>query len=123
MSNRTLTGSVALTKLPQAAIVSQKGKSGQIRGVFLPIDGNNLVEKDGAVYMDVRIIIRPEKDQYDQDGFITKSLPSQVYKDNKDDKDFLNANQPILGNVREWASNPSNTPPVTEVTEDDELPF
>lgn len=124
MANRNLSGGIALTKLPQAVIKELKGKSGQIRGIFLPIDGNHLVEKDGSVYMDIRVVIREEEDKYGQIGFVAKAVPSSVYKGLKDDKDKLNAAQPILGNLKDFSGGgQSNTDPAPVVGEDEDLPF
>lgn len=123
MSNKTLTGSIALTKLPQAVIVEKKNKAGEmVKCVLLPIDGNNMTLKDGAVYMDVRVVIREEKDQYGQNGFIAKSLPTDVYKSNKDNEKWLNDNQPILGNLKDWSQGGSSEPAET-ISDDDDLPF
>ena len=122
MSNRNLNGSIALTKLPQSIIIEKQGKSGLIRGIFLPIDGNNLTEKDGAVYMDVRVTVREEADQYGQNGFISKGIPSEVYKTLKDSPDALKAAQPILGNIKDFSAT-ANTVPVATVSDDDDLPF
>jgi len=122
MSNRNLNGSIALTKLAQSIILEKKGKSGIVRGVFLPIDGNHLIEKDGAVYMDVRVTVREETDQYGQNGFISKGVPSEVYKTLKDKPDDLKAAQPILGNIKDFSMQ-GNTAPVETVSDDDDLPF
>lgn len=124
MANRNLAGGIALTKLPQAVIKELKGKSGMIRGVFLPIDGNHLTEKNGEAYMDIRVVIREEEDNYGQIGFVAKSVPSSVYKELKDDKDKLNAVQPILGNLKDFSGGgQSNTDPAPVVGEDEDLPF
>jgi len=123
MSNRTLTGSIALTKLPQAVIVEKKNKAGEmVKCVLLPIDGNSMTEKDGAVYMDVRVVIRDEQDQYGQNGFIAKSLASETYKAKKSDEKWINDNQPILGNVKDWSQG-ANSAPADTITDDDDLPF
>lgn len=124
MANKTLTGSIALTKFKNAVVLKKKSsKTGEeIPGIFIPIGFNHLTEKDGAVYADIRIIIRDEPDQYGQNGFISKSLPAEVYKANKDQSDFLKDNQPILGNLKDWSSQGSaESAPV--VGEDDDLPF
>jgi len=122
MSNRNLNGSIALTKLAQSVILEKKGKSGIVRGIFLPIDGNHLTEKDGAVYMDVRVTVREETDQYGQNGFISKGLPSEVYKSLKETPDALKAAQPILGNIKDFSLQ-GNAAPVQTVDDDDDLPF
>lgn len=123
MAKQTLNGSIALTKLPQAVIIEKKGTSGMIRGLFLPIEGNSLTEKDGAVYMDIRVVLSEEKDKYDNDGFVAKSLPTEVYKAKKDDQVWRDANQPILGNVRDFSGGGNNSAPVEEFKDDDDLPF
>lgn len=123
MSNKTLTGSIALTKLPQAVITEKKNKAGDlVKCVILPIDGNHLTLKDGAVYMDVRVVIREDADKYGQNGFVAKGLPSDVYKSLKDDESALKAAQPVLGNLKDW-SGTATASPVPVVEEDDDLPF
>lgn len=124
MANKTLTGSIALTKFKNATILEKKSsKTGQmIRGVFIPIDFNHLTEKEGAVYSDIRVVIREEQDQYGQNGFISKALPTDVYKANKDQSDFLKDNQPILGNIKDWSSQ-GGVEATPVVSEDDDLPF
>lgn len=123
MSDKRLSGSIALTKLPQSIILEKKGKSGIIRGVFLPIEGNNLLEKDGAVYMNVSVLVREEQDQYGQNGFISKALPSEVYKEKKDDADWVKEQQPILGNIKDWTSSSASGGSVESYEEEDTLPF
>ena len=124
MSNKTLTGSIALTKLTRAVIVDKKNKAGEmVKCVLLPIEGNHITLKDGAVYMDVRVVIREEQDQYGQNGFVAKSLPSEVYNANKGNNDWLNANQPILGNLKDWSQGSGGSAPVQTVDDDDDLPF
>ncbi len=124
MSNKTLTGSIALTKLNQAVIVDKKNKAGEmVKCVLLPVDGNHLTLKDGSVYMDVRVVIREEADQYGQNGFIAKSLPSEVYNANKSNTDWLNSNQPILGNLKDWSQGGGNSAPAQTIDDDDDLPF
>lgn len=124
MSNRTLTGSITLTKLPQVVLVDKKNKAGEtVKCVLLPIEGNNLTLKDGAVYMDVRVVTREEQDKFGQNGFIAKSLPSEVYKSLKDDKDALQKAQPILGNIKDWTQTTAQSEPADTIQDDDDLPF
>lgn len=123
MAEKQLTGSIELTKLV-SAITTRKGKTGDVRGIFIPTEHNHLTEKDGRVFMDIRMIVRDEKDKYDQNGFISKGIPKEVYQDNKDDKEKLKELQPILGNVKDWStSGGSTSDPAPEVSEDDPLPF
>ena len=123
MAEKQLTGSIELTKLV-SAITTRKGKSGDVKGVFIPIDHNHLTEKDGRVFMNVRLIVRDEKDKYDQNGFISKGVPKEVYQENKDDKEKLKELQPILGNIRDWStSSGGSSEPAPVVEEEDTLPF
>lgn len=122
MSNKIYSGSIALTKLQSAIITTKKGT----RAIVLPIDPNFLEEKDGAVYMQVNIVIRPEKDKYGQDGLISQKLPSAKYKELGKEK----ANEielPILGNIKDF-SNIGDSAGATQVAgnidpEEDDLPF
>ena len=123
MAEKQLTGSIELTKLV-SAITTRKGKSGDVKGVFIPIDHNHLTEKDGRVYVDIRLIVRDEKDKYEQNGFISKGVPKEVYQEHKDDKEKLKELQPILGNVRDWSNSSGNSSdPAPVVDEEDTLPF
>lgn len=45
MSDKRLSGSIALTKLESAIITTKKGN----KAILIPIDSNYLTEKDGAV--------------------------------------------------------------------------
>ena len=123
MAEKQLTGSIELTKLV-SVITTRKGKTGDVKGIFIPIDHNHLTEKDGRVFMDIRMIVRDEKDKYDQNGFISKGIPKEVYQENKDDKEKLKELQPILGNVKDWsAPSGGSSEPAPEVSEDEDLPF
>lgn len=123
MSDRAYNGSIELTKLPQVAIVEKTNKAGEkIRCVLMPIEGNHFTEKEGRVYMDTRVVTREEADKYGQHGFISKGLPSEVYKTLKDDQEALRAAQPILGNIKNFSA-PSSGAPAPVVSDDDDLPF
>lgn len=122
MAEKQLTGSIDLTKY-KSVILTQKGKSGMIKGVFIPLEANHLEEKDGRVFSNIRLIVRDEQDKYGQNGFISKGIPKEVYQANKDDKEALKELQPILGNIKDWSSGTTQSEPVQEVSEDSELPF
>lgn len=131
--DKFLTGSVELTKLI-CVKTTRKGKDGKdVVGLFIPLELNHIeeiVKKEegkedvatGRYILNVRVNYKPEPNTYGQNGFIAKSLPTEIYKANKEDKEFLNKNQPILGNIKEWTSIDNTEPPVT-VDEDDSLPF
>lgn len=133
--NVTLTGGIEITKLI-CVRTTRKGKNGQdIDGFFIPKDLNHfeeIVKKEdgkevptGRFKLNVRVIYTPEADEkYGQNGFIAKSLPSEIYKANKEDKEFLSKSQPILGNIKDWANQSvDDMPPPPEAGEDDDLPW
>lgn len=114
MADKTLTGSIALTKLIYANYKSSKGAD----CLMIPIDANKL-EKDGkgGVYLPVRILVNEQQDQHGQNGMIIKSIGTNDYKalddglkeklkDHKTDE----AKQlvPILGNVKDWSNTGGN---------------
>lgn len=106
--NRTFLGSIALTKLKHR-VEKRKTKTGQeITGLFIPCELNHLVAgKDNAFYMPFRILLRPEPDQYDQNGFISQTVDPQTYKDaTAEEREGFKA-LPILGNIKDF-SRPDN---------------
>lgn len=119
---KQLTGSIELTKY-KSVILKQKGKSGEIKGVFIPLEANHLEEKDGRVFSNIRLVVRDEQDKYGQNGFISKGIPKEVYQANKDDKEALRELQPILGNIKDWSSGASQSEPAVVVEDGDSLPF
>lgn len=128
MSEKKLSGSIALTKL-QHVIMEKKGKSGMVRGLFIPIGANLLLEKDGAVYMSVNLVVKDEQDQYRQNGFIAKTTESSVWKGlDEAGKEKAKELSPILGNIKDWSSGGSGNDTAGAaaegvVAEDDDLPF
>ncbi|MEJ2905047.1 hypothetical protein WAE58_21560 [Pedobacter panaciterrae] len=129
MSERTLSGSIALTKLT-CVIMEKKGKDGKpVKGVFIPIDINGLETKDTAVYLPVRVTVKDEADKYDQHGFIAKSVKrekkwSEMTDAEKESEKVLT---PILGNIKDFAQGSSNdasgAASDTTIGEEDDLPF
>ncbi len=118
---KQFTGSIALTKL-QSVIIQKKGQSGLIRGLFIPIEINGLEEKDGAVYMPLRIFYNQQADKYGQNGFIRKNSKAQKLFQEMDSQEKENHNKanPILGSIKDW-TNPA--PQALVIEEDDDLPF
>lgn len=133
MSDKTLTGSIALTRLTHVKM-TKKGKSGMIEGLFIPIEINLLdVAKDGNVYMPIRAIVKDEQDDNGQNGFISKTIGTDRYKAASSEqkekwKDYKNEETkkviPILGSLKDWSSNNSTATVSKEVfSEEDDLPF
>ena len=136
MSKKTLSGSIALTKLKHVRM-SGKGKGGKvIPGIFIPIEANKLREgkpaEDGstAVYVPIRVLYNEEQDKNGQNGFIAKSVSTDEYKAAKTDaeKEALKEYQPILGNVKEFTQNSTSQDTAGAADSgvydpDDELPF
>ena len=108
--------------------MEKKGQSGMVKGIFIPIDTNNFTEKDGAVYMEVRVVAKDEEDQYGQHGFISQSVNSKIYKAASDEQKEEFKKLPILGNIKDFsnkssAADTSGAATTTFVSEDSDLPF
>lgn len=128
---KRLSGSIELTKLPQSVIINKKNKAGEIvRCLILPIEGNNLneyVDKEGnetgRIFMDIGVVIREEKDDYGQNGFVAKNVDSETYKAIKDNPEELKKLQPILGNLKDWSKHSEQVEQVETIDDDEDLPF
>ena len=128
MSQKVYAGSLALTKMKSAVITTKKGN----KAILLPIDENYFTEKDGAIYLNVSVIVREEQDQYGQNGFISQKLPTDKYKElgSEKGKEIGNA-LPILGNIKHFenASTQNDSAGTTQVQgqvnpeDSDEIPF
>lgn len=137
-NRKFLNGSIGLTRLNHV-LLEKKGKGGKlVKGVFLPLDVNHFEtveyeDKEGnkvtEIVLNVRVVYNPDTDpKTKQNGFIAKSLPSDVYKEHKDDTTWLNNNQPILGNIKDFSS--TSAAPVNAAagdkdvySDEDDLPF
>jgi len=126
MADKNLSGSIALTKL-QHVIMEKKGKSGMVKGLFIPIEANLLTEKDGAVYMAVNVKVKDQQDVYGQNGFISKTTDSKIWKElDESGKEHAKSLSPILGNIKDFtAGGNDNAGAAAEgvVREEDDLPF
>lgn len=123
MSQKVLSGSLALTKLKSAVITTKKGN----KAILLPIADNFFTEKDGAVYLNVSVIVRDEQDQYGQNGFISQKLSSDDYK-RLGAETAKNTPLPILGNIKDFGGSAGDSANATHVDapvnpEEDDLPF
>lgn len=127
MSEKTLMGSIALTKLTHV-IMEKKGKTAMVKGLFIPIEANALELKDGAVYLPVKVTVKDEPDQYGQNGFIGKTLKTgkKWAEMTEEEKKSHQALTPILGNIKDFsnsANDASGAAAPGTVAEDDDLPF
>ncbi len=101
---RTLSGSVNLAKLV-SVMTSMTGKAGTpVKGLFIPFEPNHILATEkGNAYLNVRVIIRDEPDQYGQHGFIAQTVDSEKYKAaSEDEKKALRDKLPILGNLKDF---------------------
>lgn len=137
MGKKSLTGSLALTKLIHVRM-TKKGKKGKVEGLFIPIE-LNLLDQDekGNVYLPIRAIITDEQDENGQNGFIAKTIGTKRFKEAKKKqqekwKDYANEETkkvtPIIGNLKDWSSqsnanDSSGAASSNVVDEDDDLPF
>ena len=125
MSNqKVLSGSLALTKMQSAIITTKKGA----KCILLPIESNYFTEKDGAIYLNVSVIVREEADQYGQNGFISQKLDTAKYKELGAEK-AKEIKLPILGNIKDFGQNQNDIAGSTQINEPvnpeeaDDMPF
>ena len=104
MSDKRLSGSIALTKLESAIITTKKGN----KAILIPIDSNYLTEKDGSIYLNIGVVVREAQDQYGQNGFISHQLSSDKYKELGAEK-AKEIKLPILGNIKDFSGANDNS--------------
>lgn len=138
MADKKLSGSIALTKLVHVRM-EMKGKNGMVAGLFIPFAANLLVENEPAegsklraVYMPVNVQVKEEQDKYKQNGFISKTIDSKVWKEMTDEaKEESKKLTPILGNLKDWSTGSNSSEAdssgaasdQTFTEEADDLPF
>lgn len=144
MSQKTLVGSIALDRLIHVKM-EKKGKSGMVKGLFIPLEANKLEEhsydsqtgKVNEIQLPVRVIVKDEQDKYGQNGFIAKAIGSKTYKAASDEekKAFGDSGNeetkkltPILGNIKDFSSGGTRQDQSNAVSEEvfgenDDLPF
>lgn len=126
-TQKKFSGSIALSKLKHV-IMTKKGKKGDVRGLFIPIKENFLVEgKEGAVYMAVNVITKSPQDEFGQNGFISQNGNKKWSEASEKEKEKFKA-LPILGNIKNFEDTQSSgssdaSGKAGEVSEDDDLPF
>ncbi len=104
---RTMSGSIALTKLIHVPF-EMKGKNDKmVKGIFIPIEPNCLVtgkEKNGAtpLYLPLSMVFNDERDENGQDGFFSQQ-GNVKWKDATEEQKEKFKNLPILGNFIDWS--------------------
>jgi hypothetical protein len=118
-----ITGSLNLSALKHV-IMETKGKSGQVKGVFIPLEANDLQQhENGNVYINVVAFEMKEPKDY-ATHIVKQSFPKEKRESmSKEEKDA----QPILGNLKTTAPNSgdanNNAGGGQTFMEDDDLPF
>lgn len=109
MSQRRLSGSIALTKLIHVRMEVTGNSGNKVPGIFIPTEQNNLVKgKEGALYMNINVVTKTEEDQYGQHGFISQTVDSKVYKTATDEQKEEFKKLPILGNLKDFSGGGGN---------------
>ena len=122
-------GSIALSKLKHV-IMKKKGKKGKdIKGIFIPLKENYLIEgNEGAVYMNVNVIAKSPQDDFGQNGFISQNGNKKWSEASEKEQDAFKA-LPILGNIKNFEDSKGGNDTSgkqgdqDEYEEDDDLPF
>jgi hypothetical protein len=119
-------GSIALSKLKHV-IMTKKGKKKKIKGIFIPIKENYLIEgENGAVYMNLNVVTKSPQDEYGQNGFISQNGNKKWSEASEKEKDAFR-NLSILGNIKDFddskPESTDNSGSHGEINEDDDLPF
>lgn len=128
MSQRRLSGSIALTKLIHVRMEVTGGSGKKLMGTFIPDEPNHIVVgKENAAYVNINAVIKDEEDQYGQHGFISQTVDSKVYKAATDAQKKEFKKLPILGNLKDFSGggNDASGAASTNVftPESNDLPF
>lgn len=119
---KNYSGQIELTKM-KSVILEKKGQSGMIRGIFIPIEANELDEfSSGRIAIPISIVVHDQTDKYGQDGFIGQKVSTERYKSASDAEKEEFKKLPILGNFKHFEKT-DNTTPAPEVKEEDDIPF
>lgn len=126
----TFTGKINLLRLKNSCIVTVKGKSATKKGVFIPIEDNNLFIsadddlKPRGAYIDFTAWENREPGKYGDTHSIRQSLPKEVRERMTDEE--LRA-VPYFGNMKpftiENAAKEVEAPVAQMTGQDDDLPF
>ena len=118
-----ITGKLNLAALKHV-VFEQKGKSGMVKGIFIPIEANTLFEgKEGAVYLDLVAFEMKEKKDY-ATHIVKQNFSKEVREKMSDEEKSA---QPILGNLNADSGAPreanNNPEPGAVFTPEKDLPF
>src|SRR5574343_1942946 len=80
-----------------------KGKSGQVKGIFIPFAHNHIHEGEKGCYLDLVAFELKEAKEY-QTHLVKQSLPKTVREKMTDDE---KKNQPIIGSLNIGSSTPT----------------
>ena len=126
----TFTGKINLLRLKNSCIVTVKGKSAAKKGVFIPIEDNNLFIsadddlKPRGAYIDFTAWENREPGKYGDTHSLRQSLPKEVRERMTDEE--LRA-VPYFGNMKpftiENAAKEVEAPVAQMAGQDDDLPF
>lgn len=121
---KSYSGQIELTKL-QCVILEKKGKSGMVRGLFIPLDINHLDEfAENRIALPISIVVHDVPDKYSNDGFIGQKVDTKTYKAATDAQKEDFKKLPILGNFKNFTAGGSdNTEPAKVIDESSDLPF
>jgi len=126
--DKTYSGSIALTKM-KCVVRNMTGKDKKpMKCIIIPVEANMLVAgKEDAYYMPIRIMTKEQTDKFGQNGFISQTVDTKVYKAASDEEKEEFKKLPILGNIKDFsAGGNDNSGTVDEsptVDENDDLPF
>lgn len=117
----TITGKFNLTALKHV-MMEKKGQSGMVKGIFIPVEANDLFASEkGNVYLDV-ICFDSVNDEYKQTHAVKQSFKKDKYtKEELKEKPYLGHLNTKFGGGGEPSAN--NASPGVVVGENDDLPF
>ena len=116
-------GKLNLTALHHV-LMTKKGQSGQIEGVFIPIEKNKLFKSDkGNVYLDI-VGFEIANPQYEDTHLVKQSIPKAEREKMTEDEI---KEMPIIGNFKVFTAGEAtpNSPVTGTISDEDEgdLPF
>ncbi len=98
-ANQRYYGQIALTKFKSAVITVNNKQGKPVKGVFIPVEANHLYEGNKHIYASVGVTTH-DRDQYENNGFISQQVSSEMYKKADEQKKEEFNNLPILGNFK-----------------------
>lgn len=126
-TQKKFSGSIALSKLVHVTMTKTNKKGKKIKGLFIPIEENCLVEgKEGAVYLAISVVTKSPQDDFGQNGFIAQNGNKKWSECSEKEKEKFKG-LPILGNIKDFEDHQGSANDTSgnkgEVDEDDDLPF